>query len=282
MTSNSVGTYDDLRQTINSYLLIKILSVKNLSQIIDSYKLQPYITMSLGTKQWETLVGTLEKDVYYWEEVFQIDLDSKSPLVMALKDKDEFGTDTLLQKFVFEVDMFNEWQEKKLLNLKLETLSDDETEVTGINLYDTSLNQDSEPILQLEITYMDAKTLGKLKAQIISHRNIIRNKKAFTLYEVWLTRNDGVNWKIELRYSEFVLIRSELSKVLKSIKTLPFPSKTYFHWLSGVFGCTSRFSEQRIAERKTALQNFLNLVLDNQSEYLCDTVTNLLKLPSPL
>ena len=50
MTSNSQGTYDDMKH-ITPYLLLKIVSVNNLNQVWDSYNLTPYISIVLGNSE---------------------------------------------------------------------------------------------------------------------------------------------------------------------------------------------------------------------------------------
>ena len=281
MTSNSQGTYDDMKH-ITPYLLLKIVSVNNLNQVWDSYNLTPYISIVLGNSEWKSLVGTSNSDDYEWNEVFQIDINDPSPLTLTIHDKDEHGSDDTIQRFVFNQTLFHNWKEPTTIHLKLEKSVDEDLESQIVEDESFVNKNEYESFLSLEVTYMDSETLGKLTSKIVNHRTIVKNKQAFTLYEVWISRNDGLRWKVDLRFSDFVEIRNELRKILFGVDMLPFPHKTYFDWLGNICTCASKFNENRIIERKQMLESFLNTILDNFLEFSCDSVTNLLKLSNPL
>lgn len=285
MTSNSLGTYDEVRQTVIPHLLVKVKSIRNLNEVMDSYGLQPYVKLELGNNSWETVVGSKSGEDFSWQETFQIDFEDNSNLTITLFDKDDYGSDTCIQSFTVPYFHYKNWKETTLLFFKVDKVESDDEEgkdkkFTTLNLKDEFEND--ECVLEIECSYMDVSYLSKLNATISNHRNIVKNKQAFTVYELEICRNDGLRWKVELRYSDFLQIRNEVSKILPSVEMLPFPSKTYFHWLSRLCTCASKFNDARIAERKKTLETFINVLLDNSSEFTCDSVTNLLRIPSPL
>lgn len=282
MTENSAGTYDDLRQTVTPHLIIKIVAITGIADIIDTEKLTPYFWIEIGNNRLLSDFGTENHEKFVWEQTLQVDLDSDSPLYLTLQDKDEYSYDAVLHRFMFDFKMFQTWKESTKIFLKISQVSEDESEVTKVNTEVLLTDKASGAVLEIEITYMDVEKLSKLQAEITNHRNIVRNRQAFTQYEVWISRADGLKWRVDLRFSEFCSIRSELEKVLGGISMIPFPKKTYFDWLGRLCSCASRFNENLIGERKKTLQNFLNVVLDNANEFSCDGVTSLLKLTSPL
>ena len=282
MTSNSAGTYDDVRQTVTPHLIIKLLSVANLHDIIDSYNLQPYFALYLGESEVISAIGKEEGNRHTWEESVQVDLDGESPLYIVVQDKDEYGADTVLVRYRFDFGLFSQWRETARIRLRLQTSEEDEVIDTVVDKSVVLKGIGIEPAVELEFTYWDVERLGRLRAEIANHRNVVKNRQAFTQYEVWINRADGMKWRVDLRFSDFCVIRNELGKILRGVEDLPFPNKTYFDWLSRICTCASKFNEVRIAERKSILQNFLNVILDNLNEFSCDSVTNLLKLASPL
>ena len=279
MASNSIGTIDDLKTYINPYISLKLVSVKNLSKIIDMNSFEPYITIDSGYNFWTSSIAIESGETHIWDESFKIDVEMGSKLILSLCDKDEYGSDTFISSFLINSDQLIYWKETRTLVLKL---PEEPSEGSDPVPYLDALGKDEldNPVLIFEATYLDSEYLSKLKAEIINHKNIVKFKDAYTIYEVIIKRNDGHSWKVDLRYSDFLSIRNQISQLIPGISILPFPQKTYFEWLSCACRCTSRFNENRIKSRKEGLAFFLNVVLDNIAEFSCEAVNNLLKIPN--
>jgi hypothetical protein len=280
MASNSLGTADDVKGYINPYISLKLVSVTNLSKIIDMNKFAPYIELESGSSSCTSKIASESGEQHIWDESFKIDFEMGSKLFINLFDRDDYGSDTLIAKFVINSDNIIHWKETRILALRLSEPDDEAYSVP----FDQALcgeNDKECSVLTLEVCYLDSEYLAKLRAEINNHKNIVREGNAYTIYEVIIKRNDGHSWKVELRYSDFLKIKDEISQIIPGISILPFPQKTYFEWLSCACRCTSRFNETRINSRKSGLAFFLNVVLDNISEFSCETLNSLLKIPSP-
>ena len=279
MASNSLGTIDDLKTYINPHISLKLLSVKYLSKIIDMNSFSPYITIDSGSNFWTSSIASESEETHKWDESFKIDFEIGSKLILSLYDKDDYGSDTFIASFFINSDQLIYWKETRTIVLQLPEEPNEDSE--PIPYLDAIVKDESDiPVIIFEATYLDSEYLSKLKAEINNHKNIVKSKEAYTVYEVVIKRNDGHSWKVDLRYSDFLLIRNEISQIIPGIGILPFPQKTYFEWLSCACRCTSRFNENRIKSRKEGLAFFLNVVLDNIAEFSCEAVNNLLKIPS--
>lgn len=279
MASNSFGTLDDLKTYISPYLSVTPISLKNISSILDMNTFQPYLTFRVGSNFWESHVATESGDEHKWEENFSIDFNQNSTLIMSLSDKDDYGSDTFIASYSIPYSKVSAWKAPKKLVLSIPEEPNDEQEPLPFESF-TSSEEGGNCVLVLELSYLDAEFLSGLKAEIQHHKNIVRGKEAYTLYEVVINRNDGHSWRVELRYSDFVVIRNEISQIIPGISLLPFPNKTYFDWLSRLCKCASRFNENKIKERKEGFKYFLNVILENIKEIECETVNNLLRIPN--
>lgn len=279
MESNSYGTLDDLKTYINPYLSVRPVSVKNLSNILDMNTFQPYLTLEVGHNYWESQIASHSDGQHNWDENFTVDFDQNSTLILSLSDKDDYGSDTFIASFSIPYSAISNWKATKQIILQV---PDEPNEVSEPLPFQSRISHEENDncVLILQLSYLDAEFLCGLKADIHHHRNIVKGKEAYTLYEVVINRNDGHSWKVELRYSDFLIIRNEIAQIIPGISILPFPQKTYFDWLSRLCKCTSRFNENRIKERKEGLKFFLNIVLDNIKEFECEAVNNLLKIPN--
>lgn len=279
MASNSIGTIDDLKTYINPYISFKLVSVKHLSKIIDMNSFEPYVTIDSGYNFWTSSIASESGETHVWNESFKIDIEMGSKLILSLYDKDEYGSDTFISSFLINSDQLIYWKETRTIVLQLpEEPSEDSDPIPYLDAI--GKDEHEQPVLVFEATYLDSEYLSKLKAEIINHKNIVKSKDAYTIYEVIIKRNDGQSWKVDLRYSDFLSIRNQISQIIPGLGILPFPQKTYFEWLSCACRCTSRFNETRIKSRKEGLSFFLNVVLDNITEFSCEAVNHLLKIPS--
>lgn len=279
MASNSLGTADDFKTYISPYISLKLVSVSNLSKIIDMNKFAPYIEIECGHNSCTSKIASESGEQHIWDESFKIDFEMGSKLFINLFDRDDYGSDTLIAKFVISSESIIYWKETRTLSLRLSE-PDDEADSVPYDQVLCGENDVESSVLTLEVCYLDSEYLAKLKAEINNHKNIVKEGNAYTIYEVVIKRNDGHSWKVDLRYSDFVSIRNEISQIIPGISILPFPQKTYFEWLSCACRCFSRFNESRINSRKSGLAFFLNVVLDNINEFSCEALNNLLKIPS--
>lgn len=279
MASNSFGTLDDLKTYISPYLSVTPISLKNISSILDMNTFQPYLTLKVGSNYWESRVAAESEDEYKWEENFLVDFNQNSTLILSLSDKDDYGSDTFIASFSIPYSKVSTWKAPKRIILSIPEDPNDEEEPMPFDSYFTSEGGEN-CMLALEFSYLDAEFLSGLKADIQHHKNIVRGKEAYTLYEVVINRNDGHSWRVELRYSDFLVIKNEISQIIPGINLLPFPSKTYFDWLSRLCKCASRFNENKIKERKEGFKYFLNVILENIKEFDCEAVNNLLRIPN--
>jgi hypothetical protein len=283
MSSDSQNTYDAVSHTVSPYLQLKLISIQNLSSIIDSYRIKPYLTLFSNGNLWESSIGSPSSDeIFAFEDVFEVEVDSSTCIFLSLYDKDDFGGDSLISRFALRYSDFHMWTESRSLSLAVDQMSDDESEAVPVtdSLLRGSLR--AACVLTLELRFFSANYLGKVTAAIRNHKNIFKNKQAFTIYELVMTRNDGHSWRADLRYSEFLQMREDISKLIPGIEMIPFPGKTYFDWIGRLCFCASRFNEERIAERKIMLERFVNIVLDNLGEISCESVNNLLNIPNLL
>ncbi|CAG9333968.1 unnamed protein product [Blepharisma stoltei] len=285
-SSSSANTYDEnIPNTRLPYLVLKIESGIRLGELVDTMSLQPYIVIESGNRSWQTQIGSPSDDSYEWGEIFEIEVEDLQPFMIHLYDKDEYGSDDILASLIFSRSLFESWRSGNAnMWLKLSpprvsidnpTPLDIAVEVRANQIYNS---YDCGPMLHIQASFMDAQTLKKMKVLVKNHK-IKAGANPYIYYEVSVVRNDGVEWKIELRYSQVYALRRELISIIPGLRKLPFPRKTYFDWLYFLCSSCNRFSPSIIAERQKGMEFFLNAVLENCAEIESETLNNLLKLP---
>lgn len=128
-----------------------------------------------------------------------------------------------------------------------------------------------EPMIQLEFTYFSYEGLKEIKVDSLISETVIKNEHVYTEYDMCLARRDGLIWNVRFRYSELRDIRSKLIKMFKEIKQIRFPSKTIFQ--------IRKLDEKVIAERKTKIENFINIVVKGKYHNMCEEFNRFLKVP---
>ncbi|EAR82693.1 PX domain protein (macronuclear) [Tetrahymena thermophila SB210] len=122
--------------------------------------------------------------------------------------------------------------------------------------------------LQLEIVTMDIGSLLKLTALIISIEEVDRaGKPNIFVYNIAVTRNDGLTYLVKRRYKQFRELKNQLQKNIKKVEFVSFPSRS-------ISKITSLFSKQsyldyfqQAQQRLEKLQLFLNFINDLDEVY---------------
>ncbi|KAL4426921.1 hypothetical protein ABPG74_012921 [Tetrahymena malaccensis] len=122
--------------------------------------------------------------------------------------------------------------------------------------------------LQLEIVTMDIGSLLKLNALIISVEEVDRaGKPNIFVYNIAVTRNDGLTFLVKRRYKQFRELKNQLQKNIKKVEFVSFPSRS-------ISKITSLFSKQsyldyfeQAQQRLEKLQLFLNFINDLDEVY---------------
>lgn len=280
------NTLEDPMHTKNPYFTIKVIEAKNLNYLTDTSSLQPFVVLKLADRSYSTNVNSDEEHPY-WGEEFEIEVDKFEPLLVRIYDRDDYGSDTVLTSFYFHSNLFDEWKGRiedlwvKLSPISDSISSDSEAEDFAYPYTEDMLAFEDEdsPMIHLQIGFMDAETLGRMKVTAGSYKTVVRGRDAYTLYEFIVSRNDGCQWAIELRYSQVRDLRNELLLGMPELSRFPFPSRTYTDWLSFLCMRCSRFDASVIQHRKQQLENFLNHVLDMSPKLHSDKLIRLLRIP---
>ncbi|KAL4465355.1 hypothetical protein ABPG72_016756 [Tetrahymena utriculariae] len=122
--------------------------------------------------------------------------------------------------------------------------------------------------LQLEIVTMDIGSLLKLNTLIISVDEVDRlGKPNIFVYNITVTRNDGLTYLVKRRYKQFRELKNQLQKHIKKVEFVSFPSRS-------ISKITSLFSKQsylnyfdQAQQRLEKLQLFLNFINDLDEVY---------------
>lgn len=276
---SSKNTYDDsLKNQRNPYVSIGIVEAFGLSEISDGSTASPSVQIQIGNYKVTTSPAKrLHGDRCYWGDTHDIDIQEGQPVVIAL-----YSNNACLACLKVDFSRIENFEEKhdfwlRLTNQRMSFSHFKWREDSSVIVTDQMIGNENDlcPRLHLQLRYMDSDTLNHLKVHFESYRTLI-GRENYTEFNVKVTRQDGVSWKVKLRYSDIYKLRKEIILVLPRLSDIGFVGKTYFHWLSCVWPRKSQFDEGLIQSREKCMEEFLNATLERMSEISCRRLEELL------
>jgi len=173
--------------------------------------------------------------------------------VLDLSDiySEKFAQDTEIRTLHKRIDDLNKIH-SDLINLNHSLM-------TQIKLKDQEISEKNDQISKFNSygknIVMKGKNLIRIKFTEISLQNSLLPKKSHHLYEIFIEVGEegspfAETWSVSKRYSEFVNLRSKLSKTHPKIKDLSFPPKLHF-----------ALSDEVAHHRKYLLEAWLKIIL---------------------
>lgn len=277
---SSRNTYEDTLRTQRSPCIsIGIIEAFGLSEISDGSPTSPSVHILIGTSTISTFPAKRRNgDHYSWEDKYNIDIQPDQSLVITL-----VSNATCLGCFKIEFSRLEELEKKTDLWLKLKypirsqslsTWSEDNP-VTVTNQMLGSA-KDKCPRLHLQLQYMTADAMNRITVRVESYRTVV-DRENYTEYNVKVTRQDGISWKVRLQFSDVYELREKIINVLPSLSDIEFPGKCRFNWLSFVWPKLSQFDEGLIRRRQKCMEEFLNATLDRMSEFSYNRLEEMLR-----
>lgn len=257
------------------HLIIHVEALTGLCYLVDdSLSLKPYVKMSIGSSSAITRVLP-SVDSIIFSEVHELVLDLAEPLMIGLYDRDDFGRDALLSAHCLPYSMLERFKcPGKFIKLRLnseatEMLEEDDFirnpeahNVRASMIFAKEVPQE-RAILELHICLMDSNSLKKIRATITDYTTVrTALGGGCTTYNISLTRNDGANWSVSLRYSQLKQLRDTLISAYPQVEDMEFPESTMWSWLFKSSQSQSKLNKSRIENRREQLEAFLNELCD--------------------
>ncbi len=262
----SDATYDTSTYSNSSIIHVEILEAKNLTDLADTCKIQPYVKLKHLRRSYKTPIST-KSDCPCWDSKFDIAVDMNSPLYIFVFDSEKEHGDMILSGLYFPIDTFRKWQgDLAEFWIELDPICTTEMTETLEELavpFEWSMisrgNSDS-PMIRVRINYSSLNSLACMKVSFDTFRIVMRNSERFTVYNLTV-HSQGASWNAEVRYSQVYRLREELMSMHSRVEKFPFPKRTYWEFLSLICGQLSRFDIETIRARKQGLERFLNYIL---------------------
>lgn len=238
------------------YVEVTVVAITHL-ELLDIGQVEPYLHISLGTGVYETPVLVPDEEILL---SFELEM-SEDPLVIRLIDRDHYSKGERLMAVVIPDYEFPSYQGRPTdLFLRIPPdYSDDLLPLLSPSLLLPS--DTTSPCLHLRITAWDEVTLSRITVHFTESSIRSTAMETYTLYNVHVNRADGGHWTVQLRYSELCRLREDISRDYPELRRLSFPGKTYMECLAVLCPALSRFSVNRIEDRRKALETFTNNAL---------------------
>jgi len=117
---------------------------------------------------------------------------------------------------------------------------------------------------------MDEDSIREIQVNIVEVKEMVEDgglKLKYWVYVLLITRNDGLQWFIEKRFSEISQFRESLMKENSSIEELPFPKKNFLKYTSKLLSSFTKDYKKDTMERKAVLQEFFKKVAKMKERY---------------
>lgn len=111
---------------------------------------------------------------------------------------------------------------------------------------------------------MDKQSLWKINATILELKEI--NDEyilpiSLFYYLILIKRNDGFEWMVKKRYSDFVDLREKLIKLFPIVENILFPKKKFLKYFSWISNQKYNNYKNSAEDKKFKLQYFLDELL---------------------
>ena len=238
------------------YVEVTVVAITHLEQL-DIGQVEPYLHISLGTATYETPVLVPDEEILL---SFELDI-SEDPLVIRLIDRDHYSQGEKLMAVVIPDYEFHEYQGQPT-DLFLRIPPDYSDDVLPLLSPSLLLSPDAtSPCLHLRITVWDEVTLSRITVDFAESSIRSTAMETYVLYHVQVGRVDGGHWTVQLRYSALCQLRENMIRDYPELRNVHFPGKTYMECLAALCPALSRFSVNRIEDRRKALEVFTNTAL---------------------
>lgn len=244
-------------------LKIEVYEAVNLERIDED--IAPVLTFSSDKDEVRTKIANHDSVNYVWNEKLSLNLNPKHPIKMkvcSMIDKELVTLRTIsidFEEIASSSNSIDKWID--IPEDKESSLSFGVTGALAAGLMRT-IGRASQ--VHICLTFDDNNYLKIVSAQVQSFKIVLRNKEVYTIYSTIITRNDDKTWVKSFRFSEIYDLKDQLERVEHSLRSIEFPSKTHFEFLSCIWPTLGRFHPSNMESRKTSIQNFLNFVIQKQ------------------